>query len=416
MPPRIIRKPSNTAPAAAAAAQTAADLAENLFDLSAAAAASSEASEQLPPETDVGITSVLQQLGEAGQGGNVFVFRVSRMGERAGAYVREYSPSEFSLATLRQNHGGGFYRLRVHNSLGHIVKNDTIEIEKGPAVPIAPDPAALVQSTVADLGKVMLAGFQQLGELIVKAQTQAPAAPPPPSMGDLLQNMVLMRQAIGADQAPKDSTMQILEAVKIGMSMVKEAAGGGEGTDEMGVIKSAIENFGPALSNLITQGNGNAQPAPHPSQSPGGTSPILLPQQPGVSPLPPVPPGIPAAPGAAAHVPPNSPTGAQSVNLQNIQLKMAVDFLVPHAEADHDPQTYAAMALDMAPAEALKQMLSDKFYVQRLGQINPAVLKPEVSAWFLEFRDEVARLLTEAQNPATVAAPDPFGEHDGDVS
>lgn len=378
MPPRIIRKPSSTAPAAAAAAQSAADLAEKLFDLDAAAA-SSEAAEQLPLETDVGITSVLQQLGEAGQGGNVFVFRVSRMGERAGAYVREYSPSEFSLATLRENHGGGFYRLRVHNSLGHIVKNDTIEIEKGPATPPPPNP----QDSINQLAGLMMQGFEKMTAAL--AVKPVPAVDPMAQLTSVIAAISpLIRSAVPTPPPPvpeRDPMTMLLQLLQIKKEL--DGSGAAEGADPTtAIVLKAMDTFGGPMAQMMAASQSKGQDHAQ-LQNPAYQAQPALP-----APLPASPTGLIPASSAAP-----SDAGFVDQEASDMSLKITIikSVILPMAASNADPAPYAEVVLDYFGDDEVAKYIEAPDWRDQLEKLLPEAAHHR--AWFQRLRDQVIELL-----------------------
>ncbi|HJX19119.1 MAG TPA: hypothetical protein VJ437_13130 [Acidiferrobacterales bacterium] len=313
--------------------------------------------EQLPPDDE--LTQVLGELDAVG-GGFVKVERV-REGKRA-EFVGQLSPAEFSLSLLQERFGGGEYAVTVFDSARRYVKRSTVAV----AQPLRPPAAEAPPSAIEKLVEAMQASMKQqqdmLAALVTRSQAPAIAAADPQEMRrGILQDLALMKQLVGGGEGQQLGPDKILEVLRTGMQIAKDAAAGGE-VDVMTVLGKAVDVLGEPFADLLRAR------AVLPAASSGQMDPRRLP----------------VAGAAPAMV---KPKQGGSMNMQQ-----AVAFLVSKAAAGADPGLYADLVLDNVPEAMLRPVLAGDV-VATLSQIDPRVANH--AQWF---RD-LGAMLSEALRP-----------------
>ncbi len=314
---------------------------------------------------DESLISVLEQLGESESGATVNVYRTVK-GE-SDAYLCRYSPDDFSkngFDDLLSKYGGGTYRIRVYGSNKRLMANKAITLEapKTPAIPVV-NPAEGMDK----LANAMLEGFNKLGQLIIQ-QNQ-----PKNDMGEMLQNMVLMKQIVGdsAKQPQQDQLDLFLKGIEFAKMNVPEVAKEPSGNE---MLMEAASKFLPVIAAGMQQPQ---MPQPQ------------MPQQ----------------------IQPEIQQGNNDMSVQQAmaraRMKAAVNFLVVQARQDSDPYPYAVMAVDNVPPEDLNTIISDENYIEFLAQFDNEV--KQYPNWFNELREGIKQVLTEQEEPATTGANSPSG-------
>ena len=323
---------------------------------------------------DESLISVLEQLGESESGATVNVYRTVK-GE-SDAYLCRYSPDDFSkngFDDLLSKYGGGTYRIRVYGSNKRLMANKAITLEapKTPAIPVV-NPAEGIDK----LANAMLEGFNKLGQLIIQ-QNQ-----PKNDMGEMLQNMVLMKQIVGGEtkQPQQDQLDLFLKGIEFAKMNVPEVAKEPSGNE---MLMEAASKFLPVIAA------GMQQPQIPQPQMPQQIQQPAQPQQ----------------------IQPEIQQGNSDMNVQQAmaraRMKAAVNFLVVQARQDSDPYPYAVMAVDNVPPEDLNTIISDENYIEFLAQFDNEV--KQYPDWFNELREGIKQVLTEQEEPATTGANSPSG-------
>ena len=346
------------------------------------------------PEAEDAESDVIAELRGIGAGDGLR-YRVSKVsgkpGEAAG-YCATYDAGDLSLDAIREQFGGGKYRIRVVDMAGQYKGNATVDIVglpkiAAPSAPAAPPPQdyngiasiieALKKGQPAPDGNnatmtLMLGMIENQGKMFQAMMT----ANKGPSVAEIL----AIVNAQGGGGNSKSSVDLLLEGVKL----ARELGGGGGGEDSMTSV--AKEGLG-ILGQLIEQRGAPA--AQH-------SAPRLPPPAAGA---------VAAAPVAVIQ-----PEGGNVGILEKINwLKRQTAGLVLQASRDKDPELYAEVMLDNLPPfispQEILQRLSAADAVDQLAALNSDVLQHR--EWFDDFRQEVVRMLTEAAQPEVREAPLP---------
>lgn len=302
-------------------------------------------------------------LGEMEDAGGAIV-RVERLREgKRPQFAGELSAAGFSLSLLQERFGGGDYALTLLDRSRRYRKRSTVSVD-APLVSAVKDDAPL--SGLEKLTQAVMASMKQQQEMIalLMSRGQATATPiidPQVMRTQLLQDLSLMKQIVGGGQGVGPD--KLIEVLKAGMDIARDAAAGGEG-DVMSVISKAVDVLGQPLADMMRANT--ATPAAQPV---GMVMPVLP---------------------IAGEV---SPAAKQRDNQQpkggGMNVQQALKFLVAKASAGADPGLYADLILDNVDPEVLGRLLS--------GDVVASLSKfdARVSAHAQWFR-ELGAMLSEA--------------------
>jgi hypothetical protein len=334
------------------------------------------------PEADA--LSELRGLGAGGE----YKYTVSRVssepGRKAG-YCRVYALGDLSLDSIREEFGGGKYRIRVTDAGGQYVAIQTVDIvelprpKDAPAVAVAPGAdltgiAALLQSVkpsgegggIAPILALMMKQQESTTNMIVAMMNRP--VPQGPSITDIL-------SIINANKQDKtDPVALLLQGLELGKNI------GGAGESSM--LDIAREGLG-IIAPLIKEGQKTPAPAQLPHRGPPAQI-APIPNATGTAPIVPL-----ATPGEVA--------GETPVRLlQQINwIRKQLEVLLHHAARGKDPELYAEVLLDnlppfITPAEIMQHIGADDA-VAKLAQLDERVNQhPE---WFAQFRDAIREFL-----------------------
>ncbi len=309
-----------------------------------------------PPEDE--LSQVLGELDGSG-GGFVKVERI-REGKRP-EFVGELSPSGFSLSLLQERFGGGDYTVTVFDSQRRYRKRSTVAVAQPLRSPMQEAPPSAIEKLLAVMQASMKQQQDTLAALVTRSQAPAAAADPQEMRRGILQDLALMKTLVGGGESQQLGPDKILEVLKTGMQIAKEAAAGGE-VDMMTVLGKAVDVLGEPFADLLRAR------AVVPAAPGGQIDPRRLPVA-----------------GAA-------PVAAKPKQGGGMNMQQAVAFLVNKAAAGADPGLYADLVLDNVPEAMLKPVLAGDV-VATLSQIDPRVA--DHAQWF---RD-LGAMLSEALRP-----------------
>jgi hypothetical protein len=357
-------------------------------------------------EQEDDVISELRSLG-AGDGYRYTVSRVARKPGESGGYCAQYSAGDLSLDNIREQFGGGKYRIRVIDERGQYAGNRTVEIVDLPkaAAPPAPVPAVVPQGAdlngiaaiiaamrpqvAPDAGesgtmKLILAMVQQQGTMF-QAMMSAQKSDAP-SLTDLL---ALINASNKGKAGADDAVSMLLKGMELGKEL-----GGGE-SSMLDVAREGIHALVPLLeqerANKAAQPATPALPAPAPTGgAPGAVSTTQAAQQPQ---------------GESVSI-------MQQINWLRAQLQA----LVVQASRGKNPELYAEVMLDNLPefitAEEIHARLSAPGAVEQLAQLDGRVR--QYAQWFEEFRVALLELLADSgEEEPGPGAPPGVGTTDG---
>lgn len=320
---------------------------------------------------DIALQNVISEFGADGANGKVNVYRTAP--GKPLAFVKSYSPMEFSLETLQAEYGPGDYQVRVYGP-GGLKARKNIVIDKplnSPQFPVA------VQAQQNDrLIETMNNGFTRMAEMFAGAMAKfADNQPKPKSTMETLQELQMMRDLMGINNnpAPASDPMQLIEtALNLADKINPRPAG------ENDLLLEGLRAFAP-LATAALQHREQGFPAAVAAQ-PALPAPV------------PVPASQPVAPTGTESALPVNP----STMKEDEMLKYYVWLLVQNAAQDNDPVTYANMFIDTAGTEGAKAFCESPDWFERLCALRPDVAK--YREWFEELRADVLEL-TKPESP-----------------
>src|SRR5487761_1443558 len=320
-------------------------------------------SEPLPPDSD------LEQLlaDEAADGEiSCTIYRVQAPPAKRLAYVAQWSGPEFSRDRLRDELGGGEFKIYLKRR-GRLFSAKTLLIEAPKRA--APPPASAVPQE-------LLAKVHSLREQLA-ALAARPASPPPETEERMLQRMLMYKQLFAGTSSPGIDLQGIFGMVKEGIELAQKLGGGGIERTPLDILAEGIQTFGKPLADVLARKAAeDAQRAP----AAAAPAPANLPAPAAV-----IPSGAPSpSPATNGQAPP--PVPAVDPRLANLQGYVA--WLAKQAEANADPVLYADLILDQVPREELSNICAPQNWHAALA-LDPLAQKH--MGWFEELRAELER-------------------------
>lgn len=310
--------------------------------------------------------------------------------DKAGE-CRTYSSDEISVDRIREEWGGGRYKIQGINEKNQFGRSAVITIKEMRAAPVAqlpPELAAVLQKLAAPQGApdmtVFMSMMKQQSDLILAllSKQSTPPVDPVAMQKNFLESMVSMK----AFMTPPKTEESVIDVLMKGLNLGKQIAGGGGEKDWTDVAMRGLEMIEPVIEEFAGRRGGAATEE---------TEPAKL-----------------AAPVVPSRPAPAEPARAQSNEgggmLQALQwLKTQTKSLCFQASRNKDPGLYAEVLLDNLPPfitpALLKDRLTSATAIDDLGKINPDVLKHR--EWFEKFRREIIVQL-RPRPPAADAAPE----------
>lgn len=344
------------------------------------------------PEDEGGEDDALAELRGLGAGGDhrFTVSRVSTEPGRKAGYCKTYTVGDLSLDTIRDEFGGGKFKIRVIDSAGKYVSQTTVDIVDLPKPAAA---AAAVTAPGADLAGIaaLLAavkpgdGAGGIAQIMTMMMAQQKATtdmivglmnrpvPQGPSITDILSIM-------NANKTEKtDPVALLLQGLELGKTL---AGGGDDGGGMLGVAKQGLELITPLVQQGMEDRRAAIAANPRRLSAPKATAEVT-PTATGVAPV-------------ASNV---ETAGAQPVNvLKQLQwIKAQLNMLVQHASRDKDPELYAEVMLDNLPdfisVEDIEKHIGATDAVAQLARIDSRVT--QFAPWFEKFREAVKTFIAD---------------------
>lgn len=319
-------------------------------------------------------SEIMQVMAELGEGiGEAFV-NVSRWSDnfRAFAFVARFVPSEFSVAKIHDQFGGGKFNIRLYvpktfdgRAAGvQLEKNTTIFLE-GPAKVVKPaepeaTPAAPDVATV--LAQTMREGFLELGKLIVEAR---PAPVDPIAQFRQFAELQALLRGPESKEKPRDTLRDFLEFRKLDKEIFGNVAGVPKGAGENAMLVALGRDFLEMFKNRLPAqpaADAPALPAPGDNPAPGNVVDIN------------------AARPADIKVPPTPADAERELMVSYVKM------LTAFARQNTDVQPIAQKIYEESPKEFVQQLFSknaDGSAFDWLGWL--AVADPDVKlhrVWF----------------------------------
>jgi len=340
----------------------------------ALAASMPEPEPEIQPEDDpddIALANVIADLGGPGIDAKVNVYHLD--GNRNKAFARAYLPAEFSLESVQQEFGPGDYEIHVRKD-GKLATRKVLRIAAPKNQPVNSAPNSGMET--ARVIEAMQNGFKEMGTMFATALAGlASNQPKPKTTMEMLQEMQLMREIMGVNNAPVAPSSDPMHVMELAMNLAEKIQPrvGEPGTGE--VIMEAIKNFGP----MLAQGMQNA---PRPVMIPQlSQNPVPAPSQ--------------ITPAQEIQAPITQPV--MEDNQMNIARKYYMNLLIANAEADNDPTTYAQLMIDLVGENAATEFVNAPDWFEKLCAEEPRAQNHKV--WFDEMRG-IIQELTKPDEPA----------------
>lgn len=341
--------------------------------------AAAQATEEF--EEDFSLSNVLAELGSGADDAKINVFLLES--GKPSAFVDSFSPSEFSLETLKQIYGPGTYKIQIRANGRIIPGGKNVRIAKS-LVPVGP---TIPQFAPDKLIETMQAGFSQMATMFTQAlDRMAASQPKAKTTMETLQELQIMREIFGVNSAPQTNPVDV---INVALELAGKINPGP--SDENTVLMEGIKQFGPLLTQLVGSG----------PQAPAGMNGSRV--APTVPALPPRPVPIPTHPAPVqVHAPAESQAPQQSASIsvnpqdqQNMMINLYLQTLLANARADNDTMTYAEVILDyMGDDEATKLANNPDWFSMLCQRVPEAANYP---GWFEELRQNIL-VLTKPEN------------------
>jgi hypothetical protein len=355
------------------------------------------------PEDDA--LAELRGLGGAGE----YKYTVSRVSNEPGkksGYCKTYAIGDLSLDSIREEFGGGKYRVRVTDAQGKYVSIATVDIvdlpktASAPAAVAAPNAdlqgiAALLQSVKPATGgesgmtQILVAMIASQGEMMKAIAAGNKDKGPSPM------EIIAMIKSMQPEKSATDPVELLLRGLELGKGMV-----GGE-SSMMDIAREGLGIIGP----LISQGK---QPPVPVARLPHRGPPAPAAQLPHLGDAAPVAPLVTNDPA--------TPEGANVKVLQQIDwIRKQLAALVHHAARDKSPELYAEVMLDNLPpfitSAEIMEHIGAPDAIAKLAQLDERV--NQYLPWFEEFRVAISEFLSpddDADDDDGTADLDKLGE------
>jgi hypothetical protein len=329
---------------------------------------------------EVALSEVLAQLGEERAGvAKCMVWRIPLDAGADEEYLYEVSATDFArrggVGDIAKRYGAGIYRIRVYSG-GKIYTHKRVKIgapiiqESNPGA----DMAALRSDMTSSMATLANAFKDGLTEVVKGFAGQNK----PLSLVEQMRELSALKEMIGLkNEAPRSPLQQLKDMADL-ITTMKGIMPVSENNSGMGgALLRLGERFLPEIVEAVKKA------APGGSDHPG--APIVQ-------------------DGRAIG---ESPDGGDMGAVRDLQLKMALDFLVDSAVRGLPVETYADVAVDKVPVPDLIRLLNRADWLAELNKIDARVLDHQV--WFTKLRDEILTTLREA-GALTVAITSPTME------
>jgi hypothetical protein len=358
----------------------------------------------LAPDDDPEQDALAELRGLGGAGEHKYtVSRVSTEPGKKSGYCKTYAIGDLSPDNIRDEFGGGKYRIRVTDSAGRFVTQTTLDIVDLPKPANAPvaqiAPGADLSGIAALLNSVKPAaggdgGMTQILVAMIASQgkmMEAIAAAGNKDKGPTVVEIIAMMKTLQPEKSASDPVELLMRGLELGKSL-----GGGGESSMLDVAREGLGILGP----LIQQNQKPPTPVARPTV-PALAAPVV--GTPNVSTVSTIP------------LATNPPEGANVKLMSQLNwIRAQLNVLVHHAARDKSPELYAEVLLDNLPPfitpEEITEHIGAPDALAKLAQIDARV--NQHLAWFEEFRQAINELLSAEDEEL----PEDDGvEHGGDM-
>jgi hypothetical protein len=314
---------------------------------------------------------VLAQLGGVDDA-RVMVYRQDK--GQPMTYVATYQPEDVQgeaslFETIRQEFGGGSYRVHVRNTSG-LLANRRIDIAERKA----PTDHG-IGSAITAMMNSQQENFRQLAALIASRERAADAGGEEAMLARWKTMAEIMRPASGGNDAR--TFMQALQqGIELGKAMLPPT-----GAQTEDVLLGALSAFAPVIADAASQRRAAVAPAGgRPLPGPGGSG---------------------NTPKVAAPQTQSSPAMPKA-NDSAADLRRLLGVLLRAAANDSDPEIYAEMVCDQLGDDSVTQLLSQPDPLALLAGFAPEVTPQR--AWFKRLLTLIKGLYIDEDDKTALSA------------
>jgi hypothetical protein len=277
------------------------------------------------------------------------------------------------MKILRDQYGGGDFRVRVFDPQGQLMRNPIVRVEPK-KIDVAPDP----QAGMNQMMTVMMAGFKQITEAI--AASKPVAAPAGMGVAETISLISALKPMMG-NNTPAAPAVDPLDMITKILTLQRElgglSGGEGKGDDSMtAILMKGMDVFGKPMAEMMaqTQAQKALQVAP---MQPDSAAPLAI----------------------AAPVPTIEPLPEDSD--MSMKISLIKGAILPMAASDADPFPYANMVLDYFGDDEVERYINAPDWQAQLEKLIPEAA--QYRPWFEKLRNTAVELLKPEDQPGTVA-------------
>jgi hypothetical protein len=319
----------------------------------------------------------------------VFVYKMMDDAKKTWAGVWKGLPEDYDLQEIAKIHGSDEYKVCVYiTANGHKTKRGEkvfawLLSPAEEAARTAPQAMPQAESHLVDIEGVIERTMRML--LPAMQQVQAPPVNPM-QMFEMSLSMAKLLQPAQSNTDPI-SMMKLFMDMQRDMKQEISPQDKGEGSNTNDIIVGLIDKFGGPLANIVMAGQAQQQAQAQQMQQPQQTQNIAY------------------NPTALAEPQQNPLNPLENEELQKMQmiaaeqLKFGLDFLVQQAVAGNPFETYAEVAIDAVPQDALDEILNNPDPLAWLATFDVRV--NDHKQWFSNMLDEIKKILSSSDEPET---------------
>lgn len=326
---------------------------------------------ELEEPEDLALSGLLAELGSSSDA-IVRVYESTGQGRRL-EYLFECAPEEFSFDKLRDEYGGGDFRIHVRRpGMRGLLANRLISIKrtKKPEIGIQ---FPINQITPEQISDAVTKGLTEaLSRLIPLLQPQAKAIDPTELEDRFMQRMVTMKELF----TQPSGGMGNIELFIKGLEMAKDFGHvpvGDAGLPDL--LIEAVRTFGKPLADIVSKQ----------AAMPQAVGQVVAPRM-----LTPVPVGV------------NAIKAGEKVAIEDNELGPLlpyVNFLLVQAGHERDPEIYANLFLDQVEISVAEKYINRADLLESIIKIKPEA--EQYRAWLSEFLTLARELLEEERKGLT---------------
>lgn len=286
-------------------------------------------------------------------------------------------PDDYDLEEIAKVHGSGDYRIAVYiTANGHKTKQGEVKLawmlsKADEEARLAPPKLPQVETVTKN--DIVTAVAEAMRAMMPVVQ-QAPAMNPM-EMFTMSLNMAKLLQPAQSNNDPLAMMKLFLEMQQsIKQENSSETKEVGATTNDL--LLGLIDKFGEPLAQIVMAGQAQQATAQQPGQQ--------LPQEQAIAYNP--------------AIPQQNPIDEEETNnMQQSaekQLKLGIGYLVIQAQAGNPYETYAEVAIDAVPEQALDEILQNPDPVAWMATFDPRV--NEHKEWFKNMLDEIKKILSSS--------------------